>query len=597
MISEYKNIYADRISYQKNGEKSYLILSSGEEPELPYQINMIRYNRISGLLPVQFFIEDGEYKYFYDISCKESLMKKMSHKKYTIKEIRTIMSDLYRCVQQLEEYLLDTSCLILNPEYIFSGKDTFSIQFCFYADKKESFEESLEELFDYFLNRLDYQDERTVVLVYSLYQKSREEHTPLYELMKQFCETADVGENQERFKKSGICEEKYDQEKKGNTQFQERDFTEAFVGSESLEGDSIENREVEKKAVSKGFFMKSLPYLPDLAGGYGIARIVWYISKHHTEMSGKTFMMWMFAVAGILAGCGVISTILSAHLEQNSKKMKKESSGVLYEREEDCAGSKSSECGKKRNTNEVEKVVKKAVKEEHEKVYLKKNGKILESVRESARRGSGINENLGERINTDEEDWNKEDWDENEGFEEFEFLEEESTKDDVIEREDIEKKSIEKKGTERKETEKKAIERKSIDEKQEYIIPATVVMSEPELFRAFNPVLISCDKERFQDIVLKDRKMIIGKVHGIADICLEGKSISRVHARICQDKKGCSVIDLGSTNGTYVNGIRLAERQRKYLEKGDEVRFAEAMYEFFPAESENVRSHPISEVI
>ena len=122
-------------------------------------------------------------------------------------------------------------------------------------------------------------------------------------------------------------------------------------------------------------------------------------------------------------------------------------------------------------------------------------------------------------------------------------------------------------------------------------------MSEPELFRAFNPVLISCDKERFQDIVLKDRKMIIGKVHGIADICLEGKSISRVHARICQDKKGCSVIDLGATIGTYVNGIRLAERQRKYLEKGDEVRFAEAMYEFFPAESENVRSHPISEVI
>ena len=575
MISEYKNIYADRVSYQKNGEKSYLILSSGEEPELPYQINMIRYNQISGLLPVQFFIEDGEYKYFYDISCKESLMKKMSHKKYTIKEIRTIMSDLYRCVQQLEEYLLDTSCLILNPEYVFSEKDTFSIQFCFYADKKESFEESLEELFDYFLNRLDYQDERTVVLVYSLYQKSREEHTPLYELMKQFCETADVGENQERVKRNSVCEEKYAQEKKGNTEFQERDFSEEFIGSEILEGDSIENSVVEKKSISRGFLMKSLPYLPDLAGGYGIARIVWYISKHHTEMSGKTFMMWMFAVAGILAGCGVISTILSAHLEQNSKKMKKEISGVSYEREENCTGNKSSECDRKGNKNEVEKEI--------EKAYLKKNGKISESVRESVQREIGINEKLGESIKADEEEsWNKEDWDENEGFEEFEFLEEESIKDDVIEKEEIEKKSIGK---------------KAIEKKQEYTIPATVVMSEPELFRAFNPVLISCDKERFQDIVLKERKMIIGKVHGIADICLEGKSISRVHARICQDKKGCSVIDLGSTNGTYVNGVRLAERQRKYLEKGDEVRFAEAMYEFFPAESENVRSHPISEVI
>lgn len=65
MMSERKNIYADRTFYQKSGDKSYLVMRSGEEPKLPYQINMIKYNNISGLLPIQFFIEDGEYRYFY----------------------------------------------------------------------------------------------------------------------------------------------------------------------------------------------------------------------------------------------------------------------------------------------------------------------------------------------------------------------------------------------------------------------------------------------------------------------------------------------------------------------------------------------------
>ena len=104
-------------------------------------------------------------------------------------------------------------------------------------------------------------------------------------------------------------------------------------------------------------------------------------------------------------------------------------------------------------------------------------------------------------------------------------------------------------------------------------------------------------KEKFHDIVLKDREMMIGKVRGITDICLEGRSISRVHARISQDQEGCSITDLGSTNGTYVNGTRLAERQRKYLQQGDEVRIAEAVFVFQTEETEILRSQQLSDVI
>lgn len=667
MISEYKDAYGERVSYQKSGEKSYLVLSSGEEPKIPYQINMIRYNQIPGLLPVQFFIEDGVYKYFYDISCKESIVKKLEHKKYTIKEIRTIMSSLYRCVRQLEEYLLDINCIILNPQYIFSDKEAFHIQFCFYADKEESFEESLEELFDYFLNRLDYQDERTVVLVYSLYQKSREEHTPLYEVMKQFCETADLHDQLKKEKEveaSSLSEDKSDEQKwdgtfpkrnrelNGKKQFGEKNS--AFGSEKTIKGlRKSSDAEIQESSALKTLIERYLPYLPDLIGGYGIAKVIWYISKHHMEMSGGQFMMWMLVVAGILAGAGVVSTILSTYIKKKGQeqidskgsaewsRMSRSENTELWERRADSKGQRTSKKStqfekntqfeKTRNWEnnikskkadpwkECTDFEKSADFEDganfEEGIRLEKNTEFeqfgfweeeaaeqskrevvdkidgFQGIAESSevyevRRKSQENSQEIAENESDESFLTK-----NEQDEDLSLSEDLSLNEDLLLGEDLLGEAI------TAETEDSKEKEKGIRTKKRYAVPATVVMSEPELFRAYNPVLISCDKERFQDVVLKERKMIVGKVHGIADIYLEGKSVSRVHARIIQDRKGCCVMDLGSTNGTYVNGIRLAERQKKYLQKGDEIRFAEAMYEYFPAESENIRSHSISEVI
>lgn len=542
MMSERKNIYADRTFYQKSGEKSYLVICSGDEPDLPYQINMIRYNDIAGLLPVQFFIEDGEYRYFYDISCMESLYERMKQKKYSIKEIRTVMSDLYRCVLQMEEYLLDTDCLILEPEYLFTAKDRFNIQFCFYQDKKETFEKSLEKLFDYFLNQLDYQDEKTVVLVYSLYQKSREEHVPLYELMKQFCEIPVIEKKTKyseiNYEAAGAeCIKEDESEPKADEKEKKRMPEEVlkWESKKSISGVSVEMKKMNLK--------KFMPYVPDLIGGYGIARILWFISKNHAQMSGKTFMFWMFMIAGILIGCGILSAFLSGSLNkcaenqeeqqqkeylknQSKEKYLKEQQGQIYNKETDTSGLQKEKYAAKSKSDDRCSTVKRDFQEPFKKV---------------------------KKLNSEEEDL----------FEEFTF--------------------------EDPEEQEKMVRVDSI--------PATVVMSEPELFQAFNPVLVSKNKGKFQDIVLKDRVMVLGKVRGIADICLEGKSISRVHARIIRDQNGCSVTDLGSTNGTFVNGMRLAERQMRYLQHGDEVRFAEAVFEFQTEKTEIPRSQQISDVI
>ncbi len=57
------------------------------------------------------------------------------------------------------------------------------------------------------------------------------------------------------------------------------------------------------------------------------------------------------------------------------------------------------------------------------------------------------------------------------------------------------------------------------------------------------------------------------------DIVLDYTEISRLHARVLSDHQNVILEDLGSTNGTFVNGRRLETGEEYRLRAGDEVRF------------------------
>ena len=52
------------------------------------------------------------------------------------------------------------------------------------------------------------------------------------------------------------------------------------------------------------------------------------------------------------------------------------------------------------------------------------------------------------------------------------------------------------------------------------------------------------------------------------EVRVKDPSISRVHAEVALGKDGWVVRDLGSTNGTYVNGVRVGDQERR-LHKRD----------------------------
>lgn len=72
----------------------------------------------------------------------------------------------------------------------------------------------------------------------------------------------------------------------------------------------------------------------------------------------------------------------------------------------------------------------------------------------------------------------------------------------------------------------------------------------------------------------------VGKIEGMSDFVIKDGSISRMHARFLEKNGRVYIEDCNSTNGTYVNNIRLNEEESILLESGDEVKFGKVVFEY-----------------
>jgi pSer/pThr/pTyr-binding forkhead associated (FHA) protein len=88
------------------------------------------------------------------------------------------------------------------------------------------------------------------------------------------------------------------------------------------------------------------------------------------------------------------------------------------------------------------------------------------------------------------------------------------------------------------------------------------------------------DKERVNITV--DLEAILGRKDESANLFPDldltpygalDKGVSRKHAVLRRNGDTLTVIDLGSANGTYLNGLKLAPNQPHVVRDGDEVRF------------------------
>tara|TARA_Y100001934_G_C11861981_1_gene544605 strand:+ start:56 stop:484 length:429 start_codon:yes stop_codon:yes gene_type:complete len=88
--------------------------------------------------------------------------------------------------------------------------------------------------------------------------------------------------------------------------------------------------------------------------------------------------------------------------------------------------------------------------------------------------------------------------------------------------------------------------------------------------------LISIDGDH--PIVLTKDVTVVGRKRGVCDVSIDRSSVSKLHCVVVKTDGLLFIRDLGSTNGTKVNGQRIT---RGALLPGDELAFANARFRVY----------------
>lgn len=184
-----------KISYTREMKRSYLTIETEEgeqQGQGVWEAKMLEENRIQGLLPIRVRYEDGRETYCYDITSRQPLERILENHAVTGEQVRSLFWQLYRALEEMELYLLDSGGIILKPELIYTEPERFQIGLCAVPGRKGDFAAELSCFLQYLLKHIDHRDRDCVVLAYSLYQESLKENYGIEDLVKI---VADEGKN------------------------------------------------------------------------------------------------------------------------------------------------------------------------------------------------------------------------------------------------------------------------------------------------------------------------------------------------------------------------------------------------------------------
>jgi len=156
-----------KISYEREVNKSYMkipaMLDAGLDEKLMFQKNY------HGILPVEKCYVNGDGQYWYNISGKQALDTYCNVHGMNRGLLETLILRICSQLETLEWNLIDSCCLVLDPEFIFLNHSGEEVTFILYPDSQKSFKDELRHLMEYLLTKLNHEDKDGVHQAYGIY--------------------------------------------------------------------------------------------------------------------------------------------------------------------------------------------------------------------------------------------------------------------------------------------------------------------------------------------------------------------------------------------------------------------------------------------
>lgn len=168
------------ILYERNMTGSYMKIPVNMEGEFDEKILLRK--RIRGLLPMERAFVDGSAQYWYNISGKQSLDTYCRMRELSIEIIENLILSICDQLEILEWNLVDTKCLMLDPELIFISSDCKEFIFMVYPGAQGDVSKEIRQLMDFILTKVNHKDMDTVQCVYGLYERLLDDEATIFDI-------------------------------------------------------------------------------------------------------------------------------------------------------------------------------------------------------------------------------------------------------------------------------------------------------------------------------------------------------------------------------------------------------------------------------
>ena len=156
------------IIYERDINKSYMKIPAVMEPCFDEKL-MIQ-KKYTGCIPMEKCFVNGQGQYWYNITGKQALDAYCRINPIGLHFFETLILRICSQLEILEWNLIDTNCLMIDPELIFLNSRGEELSFVLYPCSSSDFFKDLQQLMEYLLTKLDHGEKEAVQAAYHIYE-------------------------------------------------------------------------------------------------------------------------------------------------------------------------------------------------------------------------------------------------------------------------------------------------------------------------------------------------------------------------------------------------------------------------------------------
>ncbi len=156
-------------NYRDEGVNVYVTIEGVELPTGSYEITMLQKNRIPCILPLEVRCLDGEDIPYYQLNGMTEFNELKTRNAMAPRHIIRVLRDVLLAANEVAEYLLSVNNFVLDWEYIFRDEASGYFKFLYLPGYDKNLRSQLKGFLEKALKEMDHGDERETEFVYSLY--------------------------------------------------------------------------------------------------------------------------------------------------------------------------------------------------------------------------------------------------------------------------------------------------------------------------------------------------------------------------------------------------------------------------------------------